>query len=101
MLLKQLVLPAAALSLAVWVGFRGGELGAVFILFMAPSAVSSYIMAKNMRSDSQLAAQILMGTTFVSPFTMCLGIYLLRSLGLLNNRQPTRASQELSGRGGL
>ena len=82
-LLKQLVIPAAALSLAVWMGFRGGELGAVFILFMAPSAVSSYIMAKNMRSDSQLAAQILVGTTFVSPFTMCVGIYLLRSFGFL------------------
>ena len=45
--------------------------------------VSSYIMAKNMRSDSQLAAQILVGTTFVSPFTMCVGIYLLRSFGFL------------------
>lgn len=64
-------------------GFRQGELGAVFILFMAPSAVSSYIMAKNMRSDDQLAAQILMMTTLVSPFTICLGIYLLRSMGLL------------------
>ena len=79
-LVKQAVLPAAALSIAVLLGFRDGELGAIFILFMAPSSVSSYIMAKNMRSDAMVAAQMIMLTTLLSSFTMFLGIFLLRSL---------------------
>ena len=79
-LLKQAVIPAVMLSIAVAFGFRGGELGALFIVFMAPSSVSSYIMAKNMRSDAQLAAQMILWTTLLSMFTMFLGIYILRSL---------------------
>ena len=71
------------LLVAVLLGFRGGELGAIFILFMAPTAISSYIMAKNMHSDDQLAAQILILTTLTSCFTLTAGIFLLRSLGLL------------------
>lgn len=82
-LIKQVLVPAVVLSLAVLLGFRGGELGAVFILFMAPSAVSSYIMAKNMHSDDQLAAQILILTTLTSCLTITGGIFLLRSLALL------------------
>lgn len=81
--LKQLLIPTVVLTIAALLGFRGSELGAIFILFMAPSAVSSYIMAKNMHSDDQLAAQILILTTLTSCFTLTAGIFLLRSLGLL------------------
>lgn len=81
--IKQVLIPSLVLPLAVLAGFRGGELGAIFILFMAPSAVSSYIMAKNMHSDDELAAQILIMTTLLSCLTMFVGIYILRSLQLL------------------
>lgn len=81
--IKLLLIPSIVLTLAALLGFRGGELGAIFILFMAPSAVSSYIMAKNMHSDDDLAAQILIMTTLVSCLTLFLGIFLLRSLRLL------------------
>ena len=81
-LVKQALIPAVMLTAAALFGFRDGELGALFIVFMAPSSVSSYIMAKNMRSDAQLAAQMILWTTLLSMFTMFLGIYILRSLGL-------------------
>lgn len=81
--IKLLIIPAIVLTLAILFGFRNGELGAIFILFMAPSAVSGYIMAKNMHSDDQLAAQILIMTTFVSCFTLFGGIFLLRTFHLL------------------
>lgn len=81
--IKLIFIPSIVLTVAALLGFRDGELGAVFILFMAPSAVSSYIMAKNMHSDDELAAQILIMTTFVSCFTLFGGIFLLRSLSLL------------------
>ncbi|MCI8633249.1 MAG: AEC family transporter [Lachnospiraceae bacterium] len=82
--IKLLIIPSITLTLAALLGFRNGELGAIFILFMAPSAVSGYIMAKNMHSDEQLAAQILIMTTFVSCFTLFGGILLLRTLHLLS-----------------
>ena len=82
-ILKQLIIPTIVLTIAALMGFRGGELGAVFILFMAPTAISSYIMAKNMHSDDQLAAQILILTTLTSCLTLTGGIFLLRSLELL------------------
>ena len=81
--LKQIMIPTVVLAIATLLGFRGGELGAIFILFMAPTAISSYIMAKNMHSDDQLAAQILILTTLTSCLTLTAGIYLLRSMGLL------------------
>ena len=81
--LKQIIIPAIVLTIAALMGFRGGELGGIFILFMAPTAISSYIMAKNMHSDDQLAAQILILTTLTSCFTLTAGIFLLRSLQLL------------------
>ncbi|MBQ7017022.1 MAG: AEC family transporter [Firmicutes bacterium] len=81
--LKQIMIPTVVLAIAALLGFRGGELGAIFILFMAPTAISSYIMAKNMHSDDQLAAQILILTTLTSCLTLTAGIYLLRSMGLL------------------
>ena len=82
-LMKQAVIPAIMLAIAIWLGFRDGDLGAVFILFMAPCSVSSYIMAQNMHSDGQLAAQMIMWTTLTSMGTMCLGIFLLRTFGCI------------------
>lgn len=82
-LLKQIFLPAAGAVRGRYGWAFARESWGPSLPVMAPSAVSSYIMAKNMRSDDQLAAQILMMTTLVSPFTICLGIYLLRSMGLL------------------
>ncbi len=82
-MLKQIIIPTVVLAIAALLGFRGGELGAIFILFMAPTAISSYIMAKNMHSDDQLAAQILILTTLTSCLTLTAGIFLLRSIGLL------------------
>lgn len=82
-LLKMILIPAAVLLVAVLLGFRNEELGALFIQFMAPSAVSSYIMAKNMHSDDALAGQILIFTTLVSCLTLFFGIFLLKSLSLI------------------
>ena len=82
-ILRLVVLPAILLAIAVCLGFRGGELGALFIMFMAPTAVSSYVMAKTMHSNDELAAQILIMTTFFSSITLFLGIFLLRSLGFI------------------
>ena len=81
--LKLILIPVIVVGAAIAMGFRGGELGAIFIQIMAHSAVSSYIMAKNMHSDDALAGQILIYTTIASCITLFAGIYLLRSWGLI------------------
>ena len=81
-LLRMLVIPVVVLSAAIALQFRGPELGAIFVLFCGPTAVSSYIMAKNMNSDSDLAGQIILVTTVLAGVTLFLGSFILRSLHL-------------------
>ena len=52
-------------------------------MFSGPAAVSSYIMAKNMESDYQLAGQILLLSTLVCILTLFLGVFLLKYLALI------------------
>lgn len=82
-ILKTAVLPFLAVVIAVLLGFSGAPLGIIFILFGAPTAVSSYIMAKNMGSDYELAGQILLLTTIFCLFTLFTGIFILKSFGLI------------------
>lgn len=78
---KVIVLPAIAVAVAhLGFGFSGVELALVFIMFGTPSAVSSYIMARNLKSDAEVASQVLMITTLLSTFTLFLGIFTLKSL---------------------
>jgi predicted permease len=81
-LTRMVVIPLIVLSAAVVLGFRGPELGAIFILFSAPTAVSSYIMARNMNSDAALAGQIVLVTTICSAATLFGGVCLLRAFQL-------------------
>lgn len=80
---KTAVIPSLAVFAAYLCGFRGVQLGLVFILFGSPTAVSSYIMAKSMKSDHEMAGQILLLSTLMCLFTLFLGIFLLRSFGLI------------------
>lgn len=79
--LKTAVFPLIAVSIAALAGFSGAYLGSLFVVFGTPSAVSSYIMAKNMNNDYHLASQIIITTTVASAFTIALGSFILLSLG--------------------
>jgi malate permease and related proteins len=81
-LVRMFLIPLIMISAAVCLGFRGPQLGAVFILFGAPTAVSSYIMARNMNSDADLAGQIVLLTTILSGLTFFAGAFALRALQL-------------------
>ena len=83
-LIKTVILPAAFMAFTHFVlGFTGVHLGIVLIVFGTPTAISSYIMAKNMNSDASLANQIVLLSTLCSMFTIFLFSFLLRSLGLV------------------
>ena len=81
--MKTIVVPGLTVAAAILLGYRGVGLGVVFIIFGGPAAVSSYIMAKEMKSDYELASQILLISTLMSLFTMFLGIFILKAAGLI------------------
>lgn len=81
--IKIIIMPIIAVVIAAIIGYRGIQLASVLILFGGPTSVSSYIMAKNMKSDYELASQILIITTLFSLLTMFAFIFILKQLGLI------------------
>ena len=83
-LLKTVVVPATFMTFTYFaLGFSGVHLGIILIVFGTPTAISSYIMAKNMNSDASLANQIVLMTTLVSMFTIFLFSFVLKTMGLV------------------
>ena len=81
--LKTVFVPLIVVGGGILLGFKGAQLGALFVIFGTPAAVSCYIMAKNMNNDYKLASQILIFTTLISAFTIAIGSFLLFSSGLV------------------
>ena len=77
-ILRLVIVPAIVLSIAIAMGFRDAQLGVLMILFCAPTAVSSYVMAKNMHSDADLAGQIVVTSTLLSALTLFGWTFVLR-----------------------
>ena len=83
-LLKTVVLPSVFMTFTHFVlGFNGVHLGIVLIVFGTPTAISSYIMAKNMNADASLANQIVLMSTLCSMFTIFIFSFILRTLGVV------------------
>ncbi len=81
--LKLIIFPLVMIYFAYLYGFRGYDLGLLFILFACPTAVSSFIMAEAMGSNSKLAANILLLTTLASLITITFGLYFLKEYNLI------------------
>lgn len=79
--IKIIVMPVLCTTAAVLLGFRGEELGILYFMFAAPTAIASYIMAAAMGSNAKLAGDIVLVSTIASIFTISVGIYLLKALG--------------------
>lgn len=75
---KIVLIPIIFIAIAISLGMRGENLTVLFVLYAAPTAVSSYIMAANLGNDSELAANIILLTTICSVFTYTLGIFTLK-----------------------
>ena len=82
-LMKLVLLPLAALSVGAALGFRGVELGAMAVVFAAPTSVSSFSMAQQMGADADLAASLVVFTGMFSCPTIFLWTFALLQLGLL------------------
>lgn len=83
MSIKNLILPVIAVGIGILMGYRGIELTLLLVSFGSPTSVSSYIMAKNMHSDYELAGQILLLTTVFSLLTMFMFIFVLKQFAFI------------------
>ena len=81
--LKVGVMPLILVPLAYFLGFRSYELAVVFIVAASPSAVNSYMLAREMHSDEVLTGEIILSTTFYSMFIIFLGIFILKTFGVI------------------
>jgi hypothetical protein len=80
---KLLILPAILTLGASMLGFAGQDLVNMFVLFGCPTAAASFVMAKAMGGNAQLAANIILTTTLGSVFTLSGGIYLFKLIGVI------------------
>ena len=81
--IKLILQPAIFLPLAVLLGFRSDKLVAILIMLGAPTTVSCYIMAKNMKHEGILTSSVVVATTFLSSITITFWLYLLKTFGLI------------------
>ncbi|MDD2049001.1 AEC family transporter [Pseudomonas putida] len=77
-LLKMLWLPLLATLGAFACGFRGAELGILFLYFGSPTAAASYVMARSTNGNHELAAAIIVITTLMAAITTNIGIFFLQ-----------------------
>lgn len=80
---KLVILPVVLTLGAAMLGFSGQELVILFVLFGCPTAAASFVMAKAMGGNAQLAANIILTTTLGSVLTLSGGIYLLKLLAVI------------------
>ena len=74
---KLVIAPAITLLCLLLLGIKGDDLGIGFILAGAPTATAAYIMADQLKCDSELTGSIIMLTTLFSLLTYTLGLSVL------------------------
>lgn len=80
-LMKVFWLPLLATLGAGLCGFRGADLGILFLYFVSPTAAASFVMAKAVGGNAQLAAAIIVITTLASVVSTNLGLLVLQWVG--------------------
>lgn len=81
--LRLIGLPLVVVIIAILIGFRGVELSTILIIFASPSAISGFIMAKNMGNDAELAGQIIVLSTIFSSITLFIWVFVFRFLNFI------------------
>ena len=76
-LMKMVWLPAIATLVARLLGFQGAELGILFLYFASPTAAASYVMARAVNANHQLAATIIVISTLMAALSINAGLFLL------------------------
>ena len=77
-LMKMVWLPFLGTLGAFFCGFRGAELGILFLYFGSPTAAASYVMARVYGGNHQMAASIIVITTLMAVVTTNIGLFILQ-----------------------
>lgn len=80
---KTILIPCIILPICIMFGYRDVELSTLMIIFAAPTAISSFTMAKQMDSDSDLAGQIVVFTSAFCVITVFMWIFILKQFYLI------------------
>ena len=80
---KLIVIPGIIILSAILMGFRQLELGVLLSIFASPIAIASYVMAQNVKSNDELAGQLVATTTILSSFTIFCFILILKSYSFI------------------
>lgn len=78
--IKLLLSPIMLTVVAYLIGFRGFDLLILYIVFGAPTAIISYVMADQMGANGILASSIIMLTTFFSVFTISAAVFIMKAM---------------------
>lgn len=78
---KLLLVPLLLTGGGWALGFRGMDLGILFLMSASPTAAASYVMARAMGGNGPLAANIVAYTTLGSLLATSLGVLILRGQG--------------------
>ncbi len=81
--IKVVLIPFLLTLGGYYFGYRGFDLGIMFVLFACPTAIVSFIMAEAMGANSKLAGNIVLISTIASVFTIAIGIVILKELSLI------------------
>ena len=79
--IKTIIAPVLFVIPAYFFGITGIKLGILFIFLASPSAISGYIMMRNMGGDYDLAGNIVLISTIMSFFSILTGILIMKTAG--------------------
>ena len=82
-ILKLIVAPLLMVSMAIWLGVRGMELGILFFLVASPTAVASFIQVRAMGGNGEFAANIVVMSTLLGIVTVTAGLLVLKAFSLI------------------
>jgi len=81
--LKLIAMPAIFVPLAILIGISIEGIVVLYVLYAAPTAIASYVMAAHMGVDEHLASNIVLFTSLASILTYTIGVYILRVVGIV------------------
>ena len=80
---RNLLVPAAVMTVAYFIGtFSGAHFAAFVAMFATPIAVSSVPMSQELGGESRLAGQLVVWTTLISAVTVFLFSFILKYVGI-------------------
>jgi hypothetical protein len=79
---RLFIIPGITTLVSIAFGYKGVELCALLCMMAPSTAVSSYTMAQQYDCNHELAGQIVFFTTILSPFSIFLFVFTLKTTGL-------------------